>query len=283
MSVWNEQKMFHGLKALLHWPWRTKPPEAWTDWICPVLSVIVGAVTLALLGLNVWTAAIVVVLLTCPVVVLWSYVTGTRPLPVPLGPAPATRGRTLNWLAPFYDGLCRIVGLGRSFRDRTLAVAALKPGETVLDVGCGTGVLARRAAGIVGPAGSVVGIDPAPDMIRVAQQTPASRTRPARFRLGVIESLPFEAASVDVVLASLVLHHLPPDVRRAGLREVFRVLRPGGRVVVVDFDRRRSQVTTYLSEAGFVPVVGHGRWRMLSFVVAFKPPMVEARERERLS
>jgi ubiquinone/menaquinone biosynthesis C-methylase UbiE len=183
-----------------------------------------------------------------------------------------TRGRTLNRIAPFYDGFCRIVGLGRAFRDRTLAVAALQPGEKVLDVGCGTGVLAQRAAGIVGPAGAVVGIDPAPDMIRVAQQTPTSRSSPARFRLGVIENLPFDAESVDVVFASLVLHHLPPDVRRAGLREVHRVLRQGGRLVVVDFDRRRSQVSPYLGGAGFAPVVAHGRWRMLSFFVGFKPP-----------
>lgn len=211
-----------------------------------------------------------IVLLSCPVTVLWTYVMGTRPLPVPLGPAPVTRGRTLNRVAPFYDGLCRTVGLGRSFRDRTLAVAALEPGEKVLDVGCGTGVLARRAAQIAGPAGSVVGIDPAPDMIRVAQQTPASRSSPARFRLGVIENLPFDAESVDVVLASLVLHHLPLDVRRAGLREVYRVLRPGGRLVVVDFDRR-SQVSPYLNEAGFAPVLARGRWHMLSFFVSFKP------------
>ena len=115
--------MLHALKSLLHWPWRMKPPETWTDWICPVLSVVVGVATLAFLGLTVWTAAIVVVLLTCPIMVVWTFIMGTRPLPVPLGPATATRGRTLNRVAPFYDGLCRIVGLGRAFRDRTLAVA----------------------------------------------------------------------------------------------------------------------------------------------------------------
>ena len=107
-------------------------------------------------------------------------------------------------------------------------------------------------------------------MIRVAQQTPASRSSPARFRLGVKECLPFDAESVDVVLASLVLHHLPPDVRRGGLHEVYRVLRPGGRLVPVDFDRR-SQVSPYLNELGCAPVVTRERWHMLSFFVGFKP------------
>ncbi len=269
--------MLHGLKSLLHRSGRTRPPETWTDWICPVLSAIVGVATLVFLGLTFWTAAIIIVLLTCPVMVLWAYVMGTRPLPVPLGPVPSTRGRTLNWLAPYYDGLCRIVGLGQSFRDRTLAVAALQSGEKVLDVGCGTGVLARRAAGIVGATGSVVGIDPAVDMIRVAQQAPASRHSPARFRLGVIEALPFEAASLDVVLASLMLHHLPLDVKRAGLREVYRVLRPGGRLVVVDFDRPRAAASSYLSGAGFNPVVAHGRWHRLAFWVGIKPLMADTR------
>lgn len=264
--------MLHALKSLLQRPWGAKRPEAWTDWACPVLSIVVAVATLAFLGLSVWTAVIIVVLLTCPVVALWAYLIGTRPLPVPLGPAPLTRGRTLNQLAPYYAGLCRIVGLGRAFRDRTLSIAALQPGERVLDVGCGSGELARRAAALVGPAGSVVGIDPAPDMIRVAQQTPASRSGAADFKLGVIESLPFETTSMDVVFASLVLHHLPPDVWHSGLREVYRVLRPGGRLVVVDFDRRR-QLAPDLSAAGFVPVVGHGSWHMLSFFVGIKPPM----------
>jgi hypothetical protein len=67
----------------MHSPWRTKPPEGWTDWICPVLSVIVGVATLAFLGLSIWTAAIVIVLLACPLMVLWTCVMGTRPLPVP--------------------------------------------------------------------------------------------------------------------------------------------------------------------------------------------------------
>ena len=72
-----------------------------------------------------------------------------------------TRGMPLNWLAPVYDRICSTFGLGLAFRETTLRHAALKPGERVLDVGCGTGVLTRLAAEVVGEKGQAVGIDPA--------------------------------------------------------------------------------------------------------------------------
>ena len=76
-------------------------------------------------------------------------------------PSPETDGMPLNWLAPVYDRLCSTFGLGLAFRETTLRHAALKPGERVLDVGCGTGVLTRLAAEVVGEKGQAVGIDPA--------------------------------------------------------------------------------------------------------------------------
>ena len=216
-----------------------------------------------------------------------------RPLPRPSGPTPATHGLTLNWMAPFYDRFCRTMGLGPAFRERTVGLAALRPGESVLDVGCGTGVLTRLAARAVGPAGTVWGIDPAPNMIRVATENAARLGSMARFRLAAIEELPFEDASFDVVLSSFMLHHLPPDVKRAGLREVRRVLKPGGRLVAVDLDRPRhslgrlllwplrvhggpsenldGRILGLLTESGFEPVSVAGHWAgFVTFWVACK-------------
>ena len=143
----------------------------------------------------------------------------------------------MRWQAPFYDAGCALIGLGRRFRQETLRHAALKPGEWVLDVGCGTGVLTRLAAEAVRPNGEVIGIDPAPRMIAVARRNAARAGDRAEFRLGVIERLPFDDGCFDMAFSSLMLHHLPPELKREGLREVYRVLRPGGRLVVVDLDR----------------------------------------------
>jgi len=208
--------------------------------------------------------------------------------------APRTRGAVMNWQAPFYDFGCALVGLGQRFRAQTLRHAALQTGERVLDVGCGTGVLTCLAAAAVGPQGRAVGIDPAARMIAVAQRKATQTHSPAEFHVGVIERLPFADASFDVVLSSLMLHHLPPELKRAGLAEVYRVLRPGGRLVVVDLDHPghplwwllfgpwlfepmiadnlRGRIPQYLEAAGFKPVRVLGRrFALLTFWNAARP------------
>lgn len=209
-------------------------------------------------------------------------------------PVPQTHGLVMKWQAPFYDWGCRAIGLGRNFRNETLRHAALWPSERVLDVGCGTGVLTRLAAEAVGHSGHVVGIDPSPGMLGVARRNAVQTNSRAEFKFAAIEHLPFEDGSFDVVLSSCMLHHLPAELKREGLREVRRVLKPGGRFVVVDIDRPanplwwlviwpllmmptaainlRGEIFDYLRSAGFEPVQVKGRWaRWLTFWLAAKP------------
>jgi len=114
-----------------------------------------------------------------------------------------------------------------------LGVAALQPGETVLDLGSGAGFDAFLAARAVGPTGRVIGVDMTDEMLAKARANAARASiSTVEFRKGYIEALPVEDASVDVVISNCVIN-LVPD-KAAVYREVARVLRPGGRVVVSD-------------------------------------------------
>ena len=143
--------------------------------------------------------------------------------------APATRGATIPW-ARVYDALTGLLLLGQepALRAMTVDLAVVQPGERVVEVGCGTGSLALTASRRRGASGKVYGIDPDPVMINVARKKATRARLDVTFEVGLIERLPFAAAEFDVVLSSLMLHHLPDDLQALGLGEVRRVLRPGG-------------------------------------------------------
>jgi ubiquinone/menaquinone biosynthesis C-methylase UbiE len=139
--------------------------------------------------------------------------------------------------AAAYDLLAKAMTLGREGRLRRamLATAELKPGEALLDVACGTGTLAIAASRQVGATGEVIGIDAAPEMLARAAQKAARSGSTATFTHGTAQSLPFPGERFDVVTGTLMLHHIPPAARVAFAGEARRVLKPGGRIVLVDF------------------------------------------------
>lgn len=150
---------------------------------------------------------------------------------------------------PLYDPLTVLFGFARA-RRQMLARAELRSGERVLDVGCGTGTL-LVALGQAHPGVEAVGIDPDPRALARADRKLRRARLAVHLERGSADALGFEAGSFDCVLSSFMFHHLDATAQRGMLGEVFRVLRLGGRLELMDFEGRPKRRARWrLGEAG---------------------------------
>jgi ubiquinone/menaquinone biosynthesis C-methylase UbiE len=135
-----------------------------------------------------------------------------------------------------YDKYMNKITLGRedALRTMTVTLAQIKPGDCVLEIGCATGTLSLAAKRQAGETGSVSGIDIIPGMIEVSRNKAAQAKLDVTFQLGNIEDIPFPNEYFDVVMCSFMIFHMSEKVRNKGIKEIYRVIKPQGRLLVLD-------------------------------------------------
>ncbi len=142
------------------------------------------------------------------------------------------RAFQFRFLGPLYDPVVRLLRVDE-LRDRLIQQMRVGPGERVLDMGCGTGtlLLATKAAQ---PGASVVGVDPDCDILSIAMGKAAEAGVEVQFEVGFADRLPHADGSFDRVVSTLAFQHLTRREKAVALAEAYRVLRPGGRLHIVD-------------------------------------------------
>lgn len=144
---------------------------------------------------------------------------------------PAAR---FHLLTPAFDLMCALMGLGARFTERVVRTVRVPLNARVLDAGCGSGRVAL-AVKFRSPDAEVIGLDGDPHILTLARRKAARRNLDVKFFEGFIETVPFPDGSFDLVFSILVLHHLPEEAKVQACREMFRVLRPGGRAIIADY------------------------------------------------
>jgi len=198
-----------------------------------------------------------------------------------------TKGHTIHSWARYYDMVVGIISLGRErkFRQAALDLVDIESGMKILDVGCGTGSLTVATKRRQGPDGMVVGIDPSSNMVNLAQEKAEKAQVEAAFQVGVIEKIDFPEHHFDLVLSSLMMHHLPDELKKDGLLEIYRVLKPNGTLLIIELDpsafslaslihghsaqlsAELEKTRSYMEISGFGPVeFGNQKFRGFSYL-----------------
>lgn len=192
--------------------------------------------------------------------------------------------------APYYDLVVKFMleGKEEKVRQMTVDLAQVRSGDHVLEIGCGTGSLTVAAKKQAGARGNVCAIDISPEMLNVAKRKAERAGLEIGFETGSLEEIPFPDHQFDVVMISFMIFHVPLEVQRKGFVEIARVLKPGGRLLILDrstveeagrsliekmfFNVSQPALKTLLpmlQEAGFVDVsAGQTQYKFLTVLRA---------------
>ena len=148
-----------------------------------------------------------------------------------------SKGISLDYMAGHYDKLT--LSEKSRFRQKQIKLAGIEEKNNVLEVGCGPGMLSILSKMIVGDTGEVCGIDIAPKMIEAAVEKAKKYGFDIDFKVASIDKIPYPDEYFDVVISSLMFHHLPVGIKEKGLIEIKRVIKEGGKLFLCDFGTPR--------------------------------------------
>ena len=143
---------------------------------------------------------------------------------------------SFRFLTPFFDFIQKYIVRDIRYKSLLIKQANIQPGHKVLDLGCGTGTLAMMAKAAQ-PEAEVIGLDADPEMLHMAIAKSAEQKITVQFDVGFAHQLPYPDASFDRVLSSIMIHHLKTPEKKKAAYEVFRVLKPGGELHIIDFGK----------------------------------------------
>ncbi len=144
-----------------------------------------------------------------------------------------------RWLTPLYDAVLRFALREGTFKKLLVTQAALRPGERVLDLGCGTAtltILLKQAC----PDATIVGLDADPDVLEIAREKAAAAGIEVELHQGLASAPPFKAESFDRVVSSLLFHHLTTDEKRLTFSKVRELLKPAGEFHLADWGKSQN-------------------------------------------
>jgi SAM-dependent methyltransferase len=153
-----------------------------------------------------------------------------------------------EWLTPYFDPLLKWVMRDGVFKIRLLELAHLEKASSVLDLGCGTGtltILAKKSR----PSIQITGLDIDPDILEIAREKAARAGVQVHWEIGMADDLIFDNASFDLVLSSLMFHHLDRAAKVRALEESFRVLKPGRELFILDFAMPHTTWMKFIAKA----------------------------------
>ncbi len=154
-------------------------------------------------------------------------------------------------LTPLYDGVISLLAYGKTFKRLALELSGIVDGDKVLDIGCGSGTLLVEAKKRY-PNSDLTGLDPDMKILGIAPRKLEKTGVEATLVQGFAQELPFPPASFDLVVSTLIFHHLSTSVKKEAVKEVYRVLKYEGRFLLADFGKPENSLTGFLLKLGSI-------------------------------